>query len=421
LLWSVSDDNKLPKNPAWRFLVSGGTPMNLDYCLKSGSFSHDAGCTTQNVTIDNPGFPDSAACGLLDSEVGINGHVNWFDATYEGTLTWDENSIDHDYNFYMESLSPIGRLHVEFNSDETIDNFQTPFWKTFHDGSGSRPKGTVIGFTVVAGLVGFDCEHDCRVEVHPVHAIAMRVKEDRSDETWAIFVRNWGNEGFCSSQQHYLDLQGGSFTFRLPWNTEILGNVTLGGATRFQANVAGVTGPIVVPQKPNPSFAPELRGGGLLVTFLLPPPESRAIVNGELHLQWTGPANAAPVQPAPPRSQITAFNRSGAPLAARQQPGAPPAEEQLGSALAQMSPAQRQIYQAKLNRSVSYHTIAPRPGTAADVPQVTQPPRVREVADATKGPADQLRHDALCAAFANNVPGLPAWCRALGPPVRRSP
>jgi hypothetical protein len=32
-----------------------------------------------------------------------------------------------------------------------------------------------------------------------------------------MFVRNSGNEGFCSQDNHYLDLQDGSYTFRLPW------------------------------------------------------------------------------------------------------------------------------------------------------------------------------------------------------------
>ncbi|MGH8247648.1 MAG: hypothetical protein ACREUU_14610 [Gammaproteobacteria bacterium] len=33
----------------------------------------------------------------------------------------------------------------------------------------------------------------------------MLVKTDPADEVWAIFVRNWGDEGFCSDKQHLLD------------------------------------------------------------------------------------------------------------------------------------------------------------------------------------------------------------------------
>ena len=51
--------------------------------------------------------------------------------------------------------------------------------------------------------------------MHPVHAMAIRVQDNPSDEVWAIFVRNWGNEGFCSDGQHFLPLT--SFTFGLPW------------------------------------------------------------------------------------------------------------------------------------------------------------------------------------------------------------
>jgi hypothetical protein len=413
---SVSDDNKLLKNPQWRFQATGGIPMNLDECLRSGSFSPLPACSTQSPTVDTPGLPDSLICNFPDSETGINGHVDWLDATYEGTLTWDENSIDHDFNFYMDPLSPIGRLHLEFNSDETIDNFQTPWWKSFHDNHPA--KGTALGYTIVTGLVGLDCEHDCRLEVHPVHAIAIRVKEDRADETWAIFVRNWGNEGFCSSQQHYLDLDHNVFTVRLPWNADALGHVTVGSATTFQANVPNLIGPIVTPQPPGRLQRGEPQGG-VLVQFVLPAADVGGIVNGELHLQWSGATIAQP--PAtPPRPTIAGWSRAGKPIAASQQQ-TPDVEDKLGALVAQMSPAQRQIYQGKLNHVVAPHTIPLRAGTPANAPPVTQPPHVRHVADAKKPIADQLRRDALCASFANNVPGFPKFCAPgpTRPPVPR--
>jgi hypothetical protein len=65
-------------------------------------------------------------------------------------------------------------------------------------------------YAIVTGLMGLDCEHSCSTELHPVWAMAVRVKSDPADVVWAIFVRNWGNEGFCSQDQHYLDLIGGT-------------------------------------------------------------------------------------------------------------------------------------------------------------------------------------------------------------------
>ena len=54
--------------------------------------------------------------------------------------------------------------------------------------------------TVVTGLIGLDTAHTITTESHPVYAMA--INEDNptirqynaSDEAWAIFLRNWGNE-----------------------------------------------------------------------------------------------------------------------------------------------------------------------------------------------------------------------------------
>ena len=44
--------------------------------------------------------------------------------------------------------------------------------------------------------------------------MAIRVNSDPADETWAVFVRRFGDEGFYSDQQHYLDdLLNDTFTF----------------------------------------------------------------------------------------------------------------------------------------------------------------------------------------------------------------
>jgi hypothetical protein len=432
LVSSVTDDNKILKNPEWSFQKFNETPMNLQFCLRNGVFE----CSTQNVTIDLPTGVDGLACNVPDNPVGIDGHVNWFDATYEGTVTWNENSTDHDFNLDMGSFSPMGPLHMEFKSDESIDHFATPWWKMFHDnvtgefGPTDPPKYSppcqypddkkkCQGFTIVTGLFGLDCEHDCHVEIHPIHAIAMRINDDPSDETWAIFVRNWGTEGFCSSQNHAIDLENGVFTFRLPWNTVPLGRVSVGNATTFQGKVSNVIGPIVVPEPPRPPLRHD--AGGLLVSFVLPAPDVGEIINGELHLVWSGPVStSSPGEPASPQPPV-AEHRAASPLPAKEEAGKPSVEDRLGAVVQRMSPAQRQIYKQKLQQTVSFHTMPLRPGTPADIRPATQPPGVRHLPDPSKAAADQALHDALCAAYANNITEFPGWCAAPVQPIPMQP
>jgi hypothetical protein len=220
LVSPVSDDNGLLKNPLWLFQTpaSVGPPKDLAGCLKNRRF--DSSCTPPNVTVDAASWAIEVPCGSdfrgihPGSPVGVDGHVNWVNATYEGLLSWDENSVDHDFNFSLDPMPgtqfPIGSfyffdgvqwnfeyvdkpIHLEFMSDETIDNFADPWWKSLHDNHPA--KDAPLGFALVTGLIGLDCEHDCHIEIHPVYAMAIRVKDDPSDETWAIFVRDFGTEG----------------------------------------------------------------------------------------------------------------------------------------------------------------------------------------------------------------------------------
>ena len=55
--------------------------------------------------------------------------------------------------------------------------------------------------------------HSRKAELHPAYAIAARISESPLfhdgiwDDYWAIFARNYGNEGWCSHNDHPLDLQ----------------------------------------------------------------------------------------------------------------------------------------------------------------------------------------------------------------------
>jgi hypothetical protein len=58
------------------------------------------------------------------------------------------------------------------------------------------------------------------LEVHPVFALAVeagsRDDKDTREETWAFFVRNFGNEGNCSELTHYWEGLEGKYYVQLP-------------------------------------------------------------------------------------------------------------------------------------------------------------------------------------------------------------
>jgi hypothetical protein len=129
-------------------------------------------------------------------------------------------------------------------------------------------------FAIVTGLVGLDCEHDCGSELHPVWALAMNVQPSADDDLWVFFVRNWGNEGFCGTDHHFVDFPNNRYTFRLPWKS---GKKSVDFTPQFHAYHI---------QGPQPSIMP-VPGQGVFVTFTLDAPrEDGSMWDGELHLQW---------------------------------------------------------------------------------------------------------------------------------------
>jgi hypothetical protein len=237
------DANALANNPDWGWQVNGGFITNQGV-YDASCFPN---CTSQFTSTDFPdfGFFNSithflaGVCANHILSVPTAGHRNWFDVAYTGSVFWDSHSNpivgDDDYNIRLVTPTlghpdPAGTsffngmaidngdnyaVLLEFDSDETIDQFdQSLFWNVFHqtvDNQGDAAAGNIINGhdAVVIGLMGADEEHDGHVEIHPVHAIAIRESDPSSPnlahDTWAFFVRNWGDEGECSSQQHYLD------------------------------------------------------------------------------------------------------------------------------------------------------------------------------------------------------------------------
>ncbi len=291
LVTQVPDANGLPMNPLWGWQTTH--PGDLADPAVCGQQPWLAPCTTQTTWVDANTF--KCPTGLL------GGHANWAPASYSGTVVWNGHSspgTDDDYNLDLyrpdhagltaasERSAALGGapvLHMEFDSDETIDHFISPWWSNFHqavDNSDAAARVMVDGkFGIALGLFGLDYAHGGPTELHPVFALALQAQNNLSDDVWAIFVRNWGNEGYCSNGTEALNTQ--KITLLLPranaTDVQVLSDTFYFGPNDMsQANKALVSGPTValVPQQ------------GALVTFTLPGPQAGARINGVLHLVW---------------------------------------------------------------------------------------------------------------------------------------
>lgn len=314
LVADTLDDNLLPLNPKWGAQIKdpSGLPDSkscgdLVSLLKRGTCAPfaDLPCTHQFTPLDC-GTGSSGSPGTL---VCVAPHVNWFPATYQGRLTWSNHTCalpcgDDDYNVFLQRDDRAGsttanpdNLLLEFDSDETVDHFKTPWWASFHaavdlDGCsgetsipgcpspkiGSRAHAMIDGkFAIVTGLAGLDCEHECHSELHPVWALAINAKPGDVDDLWVFFVRNWGNEGFCGTSQHFIDLTANSYTVRLPWKP---------GETSVAVMSESFLPYHTTQPPPSIRVAP---GEGIFVTFSLDEPkDDNSMWNGELHLKWGG-------------------------------------------------------------------------------------------------------------------------------------
>ncbi len=354
------DHNGLLLNPTWSF--HGHTDKNgKDNKGKdpSGDMCHDfsyrpsiigiptlqlepyfADCTDQ--TDENNADMASGASSYLcylgkhgPLETGsFPGHVNWFPVTMTGHAKWGNHEDlfpfgDDDYNFNFFPDSPdnslllAGRdaLHGEFDSDETIDNFNSEAWNTLHDAVNnadaakaalgicsqkhncdaariqqlndtiSRPGVFFDGTTVLTGMFGVDGEHDLKVELHPILALATQLdsQSDPLDEVWLMFARNRGDEGYCSSRLWDSGLE--DYIVRLPWRD---------GATSVQVTQRDFHGP---PGFTEPNFMIVPPGSsddpGVYAIFHLGPAELKPFIDGSVHLSWTGAGSGVRFHPFP--------------------------------------------------------------------------------------------------------------------------
>jgi hypothetical protein len=304
LVWDRLDANGLPLGPRWCYQetrkpaspsavypvpdpsqLCGGFPTNGN---PSGVPGGRPTCVDKAlVSADTPHGIHSFICGLEwfnDGRTHVTrGHINWLPVTYEGFLSFLDKSGDvgdNDYNFELETLVPEGTggaavprqsaltvynrtngthrtLHVEMKGRETVSHATHPWWVAFREAVEGAQANLAKARSLIAarpavviGLFGLDAEHKGHSELHPVYAMAIQTSCGETADAdgyyadrWAVFVRNAGNEGFCSTwtDQHHLDLPEDVVTLRLP--TPGLDAATLMHTEQLSANVAGVVGP----------------------------------------------------------------------------------------------------------------------------------------------------------------------------------
>lgn len=460
LVPSGFDPNGLPVNPAWEWQVHNPqSTITWDMCTSCSSqnVSYDSATLTWTNWFDhllfnvcNMGI--NVIPGLVASPPYGTGHHNWFDVTYHGNVTWVEHSGgvtgDDDYNMTINTPivggAPVGipagstagnlssdhaaseaAIGVEFDSDETIDHFDgSAFWKSFHDAvdNDDNKAHAMVDHhdAIIIGLIGMDEMHGTYSEIHPVHALAIREGDqeftgdvlDPADDRWFFFVRNWGDEGECSHEQHYLDATEISLQFPPPVlkgpNQPTFTTATLNEA---QTQVLGSgTGT-------DHSFFSGKEG--TFVTFNLASGDTQSFVFGEISLNWTSAGGSSSRRSRgegrTPRPQRPAWIAGES---ERQRP-----EIGLRILWDGFTPEQRQTYSEIV--SALYPPKAPR----ASIPlkfrvSKTPPRRSRVVPRVHVAPAteklrrDSVRLQALCAATGGHLPKQLTWCaEAKVPPV----
>jgi len=433
-----SDPNQLLYNPHWAWQQHAGHQGQIPNTSICHNFSKDDTVGGLPSPVLAPNFPDctdQADAGSVDLPDGLNaqicrtggiftsdsfaGHVNWFPVTVEGHAGWGDESVDDDNTFTFTSdeagnpLSVNGRagLHVEFDSDETTKHFGSDEWTAFHGAVQADNHDLAAklfsGHTILTGLFGLDGEHDLKAELHPLFAMATRrdsFENDVRDETWLMFVRNRGDEGFCSSQ--LWDAGFEDYTFHLPWRAG-MGSVDVNwNKTQFEGT-DGTSGPSVAVLPPPSADA------GVYVTYHLGSAATAPFVDGALHLVWTPAAVATTGVRG--RAADDLAKRSVTRVENSETGEVDEAESRIRAAEAKVAPAQRRSVQ--LARAIDVvGPVVHRLAQGAPVQRIMVRPLVARLGQAHAISAGQanvkLQRDtaqigALCAASQNAPAGLP--------------
>lgn len=338
-----TDENGLPQNPQWGEQVNhpNSFPNPLDYTkCPNADFSGPQCTSLHQVSGINKATYSAPVCmwGGAGSK-RANGHVNWTAATYTGSIYWGGPSLDGDYDWSLKPDNNAGLttendprpavpgapknpqfIHVEFDSKETSDAFQSPLWSRFksyldpvcsgatYTCDEAKGREMVDGRrAIVVGLLGLDSEHGGYSELHPVYAMALQTKPgsgNPEDDSWMLFARNWGNEGYCSSATETLPSEITTLKILLP-QPEATAEITgVDITTDFYS--------FDTKDCPTATF---IKDKGVLLTFNTPPPDfftvpvRRPLIEGEVHLRWHSTGTIQPAKVEPSNPQIPALFR----------------------------------------------------------------------------------------------------------------
>jgi hypothetical protein len=331
LKWTFYDGNALPLNPLWAYQENcpQSSPDPYNDCTWPKNDTVAVSCTSQVPEINARVLPQKKgkdqctifshkntfcwACPSSTSKSGTvpGGHFNWYPVTYQGgTLRFGafESDFVHDKDVNLEyhSLNGAGTttgdkedgsLHLEFYSHESLVFFGSPWWESFKRmKAGERKRALPGGPSSVTGLLGLDCEHFCKAEIHPVFALSARVNEspDHMAESWVFFLRNWGDEGYCGSKLYFLSgldmnpSDGSSlYVVHIPWK-EGMATMTVQKNSTVMSNHAAVEFESIQCGA----------GGGAEMRFRMPPAASEfPRIDGQLLVKWSkdaGPQGGAP-------------------------------------------------------------------------------------------------------------------------------
>jgi hypothetical protein len=282
---------------------------------------------------------------------------------------------------------------------------------------------------VVIGMAGLDYEHGAQSELHPVFLLAVREGQpgtygyfntlDPSNDHWAIFARNYGDEGMCSSQELHLTDQ--NLTVVLPpppGMTSAAQPSVVGGYFNTTYSLPG-SSPQVTWWPGGSQF------GGMPVTFHFQAQSSSSgqpwnsdFAFGEVDVNWTSsgsPTSHFSLSAGQARS-VAASTKPGEDLIKGSEPQAP--EAQLADWLREMDSSEQRMYFALLPRldrkgtpTRSHHVPVVRSDLPPGRPAVAAPVAVTYNAQRIQNIVSRVL--AICIATKARLPGLAQACPAV--------
>src|SRR5207248_377252 len=125
---------------------------------------------------------------------------------------------DDDHALYTGRRGLLGRgpgIEIEFDSDETVDNYDdSPWWHKFHhhvdnpdEGPGFAGSEINGSKAIIIAPADLDGSHGYSPELHPAYLFMARYFPIAGEEHWVFFARNWGKKGYCADLHHNLRTQ----------------------------------------------------------------------------------------------------------------------------------------------------------------------------------------------------------------------